>query len=192
MSNNTNNFTVATASNGTSATVATVSNGTSAAVSLPTLACGSSVSSISIDPSSVISLDDGTPVKLYVDRFQKAHHEAMEKISDWLVETQKAECTKGFSCSWSKIVCGFEISISFMDSPVINSSYDLYIQIKSVTDPGKTPVTKHIYFSTDSAVYDWFKQHDIHKLLDSLEESVKEYFKAYSNLNTVIDLELTL
>ena len=95
MSNNTNNLTVATASNGTNTTV-----------SLPSVV-GSPVSSISIDPSSVISLDDGTPVKLYVDRFQKAHHESMEKISDWLVETQKAECTRGFSCGWSKIVCGF-------------------------------------------------------------------------------------
>ena len=180
MSNNTNNLTVATVSNGT------------AAVSLPTLVGGSSDSSITIDSSSVISLDDGTPVKLYVDRFQKAHHEALEKIIDWLVETQKAECTKGFSCSWSKIVCGFEISISFMDSPVINSLYDLYIEIKSVTESGRTPVSKHIFFSTDNAVYDWFKQHDIHKLIDSLEESVKEYFKAYSNLNTVIDLELSL
>ena len=68
MSNNQNNLTVATAS-----------NGTNSVVSLPSLAVGSSVSSISIDPSSVISLDDGTPVKLYVDRFQKAHHEALEK-----------------------------------------------------------------------------------------------------------------
>ena len=173
-------------------TVATVSNGTSAAVSLPTLAYGSSVSSISIDPSSVISLDDGTPVKLYVDRFQKAHHEALEKITDWLVETQKAELAKGCICSWSRIVCGFEISISFMDSGMINSVYDLYIEIKSVTESGRTLVSKHIFFSTDSAVYDWFKQHDIHKLIDRLEESVKEYFKAYSNLNTVIDLELSL
>ena len=181
MSNNTNSLAVGTAS-----------NGTSSIVSLPTFAGGSAVSSISIDPSSVISLDDGTPVKLYVDRYQKEHHEALEKISDWLVETQKAERTKGFICSWSKIVCGFEISVNFMDSSLLNCSYDLYIQIKSVTEPGRTPVMKHIYFSTDSAVYDWFKQHDIHKLIDNLEESVKEYFKAYSNLNTVIDLELSL
>lgn len=181
MSNNTNNLTVATASNGTN-TVA----------SLPSFAVGSTAASISIDPSATISLDDGTPVKLYVDRFQKAHHESLEKITDWLIETQKAELTKGFICSWSKVVCGFEISINFMDSSVINSLYDLYIQVKSVTEAGRTPVMKHIYFSTDSAVYDWFKQHDIHKLIDSLEESVKEYFKAYSNLNTVIDLELSL
>lgn len=181
MSNNTNNLTVATAS-----------NGTNSVVSLPTLVGGSSASSITIDSSSVISLDDGTPVKLYVDKFQKAHHEALEKITDWLVETQKAERTKGFICSWSKVVCGFEISINFMDSSVINSLYDLYIQVKSVTESGRTPVSKHIFFSTDNAAYDWFKQHDIHKLIDSLEESVKEYFKAYSNLNTVIDLELNL
>lgn len=181
MSNNKDNLTVATAS-----------NGTSAAVSLPTLVGGSSASSITIDSSSVISLDDGTPVKLYVDRFQKAHYEALEKIVDWLVETQKAELAKGYMCSWSRIVCGFEISISFMDSGMINSAYDLYIEIKSVTESGRTPVSKHIFFSTDSAVYDWFKQHDIHTLIDRLEESVKEYFKAYSNLNTVIDLELNL
>lgn len=183
MSNNTNKLTVSTASNGTNTTVA-----------LPTLPTfiDPAVSSISIDSSSVISLDDGTAVKLYVDKFQKAHRESMEKISDWLVETQKAECTRGFSCGWSRIVCGFEISANFMDSPVINCSYDLYIQIKSVTEPGRTPVMKHIYFSTESAVYDWFKQHDINKLIDRLEESVKEYFKAYSNLNTVIDLELSL
>lgn len=180
MSNNTNKLTVATASNNIGSTVA-----------LPTF-IDPAVSSISIDPSSLISADDGTSVKLYVDKFQKAHRESMEKISDWLVETQKAECTRGFSCGWSRIVCGFEISANFMDSPVINCSYDLYIQIKCVTDPGRTPVMKHIYFSTESAVYDWFKQHDIHKLIDSLEESVKEYFKAYSNLNTVIDLELSL
>lgn len=79
-----------------------------------------------------------------------------------------------------------------MDSQVINSLYDLYIQVKSVTESGRTPVSKHIFFSTDNAAYDWFKQHDIHKLIDSLEESVKEYFKSYSNLNTVIDLELSL
>ena len=164
MSNNTNNLTVATTSNGTIATVATTSNGTGVAVSLPT----------------------------YIDRFQKAHHEALEKITDWLVETQKAELAKGYICSWSRIVCGFEISISFMDSGMINSAYDLYIEIKSVTESGRTPVSKHIFFSTDNAVYDWFKQHDIHKLIDSLEESVKEYFKAYCNLNTVIDLELSL
>lgn len=181
MSNNKDNLTVATAS-----------NGTGAAVSLPTLVGGSSASSITIDSSSVISLDDGTPVKLYVDKFQKAHYEALEKIADWLVETQKAELAKGYMCSWSRIVCGFEIRISFMDSVVINSSYDLHIEIKSVTETGRTPVSKHIFFSTDSAVYDWFKQHDIHKLIDRLEESVKEYFKAYSNLNTVIDLELNL
>jgi hypothetical protein len=181
MSNNKDNLTVATAS-----------NGTKSVVSLPTLVGGSSASSITIDSSSVISLDDGTPVKLYVDRFQKAHHEALEKITDWLVETQKAELAKGYMCSWSKIVCGFEIRISFMDSGMINSAYDLYIEIKSVTESGRTPVSKHIFFSTDNAVYDWFKQHDIHKLIDSLEESVKEYFKAYSNLNTVIDLELSL
>ena len=181
MSNNKDNLTVATAS-----------NGTKSVVSLPTLVGGSSASSISIDPSCVISLDDGTPVKLYVDKFQKAHHEALEKITDWLVETQKAERTKGFICSWSKVVCGFEISINFMDSSVINSLYDLYIQVKSVTESGRTPVSKHIFFSTDNAAYDWFKQHDIHKLIDSLEESVKEYFKAYSNLNTVIYLELSL
>lgn len=181
MSNSTNNLAVTAAP-----------SSTKTVVSLPTLVGSSSVSSISIDPSSVISLDDGTPVKLYVDRFQKAHHEALEKITDWLVETQKAELAKGFICSWSKIVCGFEISINFMDSAVINSLYDLYIQVKSVTDAGRTPVSKHIFFSTDNAVYDWFKQHDIHKLIDSLEESVKEYFKAYSNLNTVIDLELSL
>ena len=181
MSNNKDNLTVATAS-----------NGTKSVVSLPTLVGGSSASSISIDPSCVISLDDGTPVKLYVDKFQKEHHEALEKITDWLVETQKAERTKGFICSWSKVVCGFEISINFMDSSVINSLYDLYIQVKSVTESGRTPVSKHIFFSTDNAAYDWFKQHDIHKLIDSLEESVKEYFKAYSNLNTVIDLELSL
>lgn len=181
MSNNKDNLTVATAS-----------NGTKSVVSLPTLVGGSSASSITIDPSCTISLDDGTQVKLYVDEFQKAHHEALEKITDWLVETQKAERTKGFICSWSKVVCGFEISINFMDSPVINSLYDLYIQVKSVTESGRTPVSKHIYFSTDNAAYDWFKQHDIHKLIDSLDESVKEYFKAYSNLNTVIDLELNL
>lgn len=181
MSNNTNNF-----------TVATVSNGTKSVVSLPTLVSDSSTSTITIDSSSVISLDDGTPVKLYVDRFQKAHHEALEKIADWLVETQKTELAKGYICRWSRIVCGFEISISFMDSGMINSAYDLYIEIKSVTESGRTPVSKHIFFSTDNAVYDWFKQHDIHKLIDSLEESVKEYFKAYSNLNTVIDLELSL
>lgn len=180
MSNNTNNLTVATVLNGT------------AAVSLPTLVGGSSDSSITIDSSSVISLDVGTPVKLYVDSFQKAHHEALEKIIDWLVETQKAELAKGYMCSWSRIVCGFEISISFMDSCVINSLYDLYIEIKSVTETGRTLVSKHIFFSTDNAVYDWFKQHDIHKLIDSLEESVREYFKAYCNLNTVIDLELSL
>ena len=173
-------------------TVATASNGTKSVVSLPTLVGGSSASSITIDSSSVISLDDGTPVKLYVDRFQKAHHEALEKITDWLVETQKAELAKGYMCSWSRIVCGFEIRISFMDSGMINSAYDLYIEIKSVTDAGRTPVSKHIFFSTDNAVYDWFKQHDINKLIDRLEESVKEYFKAYSNLNTVIDLELNL
>ena len=181
MSNNKDNLTVATAS-----------NGTKSVVSLPTLVGGSSASSISIDPSCVISLDDGTPVKLYVDKFQKAHHEALEKITDWLVETQKAERTKGFICSWSKVVCGFEISINFMDSSVINSLYDLYIQVKSVTESGRTRVSKHIFFSTDNAVYDWFKQHDINTLIDRLEESVKEYFKAYSNLNTVIDLELSL
>lgn len=181
MSNNTNNLTVATTSSDTRATV-----------SLPTLVGGSSVSSITIDSSSVISLDDGTPVKLYVDRFQKAHYEALEKITDWLVETQKAELAKGYMCSWSRIVCGFEIRISFMDSCVINSSYDLHIEIKSVTETGRIPVSKHIFFSTDSAVYDWFKQHDIHTLIDRLEESVKEYFKVYSNLNTVIDLELSL
>ena len=173
-------------------TVATASNGTNSVVSLPSLAVGSTTPFISIDPSCTISLDDGTPVKLYVDEFQKAHHEALEKITDWLVETQKAERTKGFICSWSKVVCGFEISINFMDSSVINSLYDLYIQVKSVTESGRTPVSKHIYFSTDNAAYDWFKQHDIHKLIDSLDESVKEYFKAYSNLNTVIDLELNL
>ena len=181
MSNNKDNLTVATAS-----------NGTKSVVSLPTLVGGSTASTISIDSSSVISLGDGTPVKLYVDKFQKAHHEALEKITDWLVETQKAERAKGFICSWSKVVCGFEISINFMDSSIINSLYDLYIQVKSVTDTGRTPVMKHIYFSTDNAAYDWFKQHDINKLIDSLEESVKEYFKAYSNLNTVIDLELNL
>lgn len=181
MSNNKDNLTVATAS-----------NGTKSVVSLPTLVGGSSASSITIDSSSVISLDDGTPVKLYVDRFQKAHHEALEKITDWLVETQKAELAKGYMCCWSRIVCGFEIRISFMDSGMINSSYDLYIEIKSVTEAGRTPVSKHIFFSTGSAVYDWFKQHDIHTLIDRLEESVKEYFKAYSNLNTVIDLELNL
>lgn len=181
MSNNPNNLTVATAS-----------NGTSTAVSLPSLAVSSSDQFISIDPSSVVSLDNGTSVKLYVDKFQKAHHEALEKITDWLVETQKAELAKGFICSWSKVVCGFEISINFMDSQVINTLYDLYIQVKSVTESGRTPVSKHIFFSTDNAAYDWFKQHDIHKLIDSLEESVKEYFKAYSNLNTVIDLELSL
>ena len=180
MSNNTNKLTVATAS-----------NNTDSVVSLPSVV-GSPVSSISIDPSSVITLDDGTPVKLYVDRFKKAHHEALEKITDWLVETQKAEPTKGYICCWSRIVCGFEIRISFMDSGMINCSYDLYIEIKSVTEAGRTPVSKHIFFSTDNAVYDWFKQHDIHKLIDRLEESVKEYFKAYSNLNTVIDLELSL
>ena len=180
MSNSTNNFTVTAAPKNTNTTV-----------SLPSVV-GSPVSSISIDPTSVISLDDGTPVKLYVDRFQKAHHEALEKIIDWLVETQKAELAKGYMCSWSRIVCGFEIRISFMDSSVINCSYDLYIEIKSITEPGRTPVSKHIFFSTDNAVYDWFKQHDIQKLIDRLEESVKEYFKAYSNLNTVIDLELTL
>lgn len=180
MSNSTNNLAV----------TATPKN-TNTTVSLPSVV-GSPVSSISIDPSSVISLDDGTPVKLYVDRFQKAHHEALEKIIDWLVETQKAELTKGYTCSWSRIVCGFEIRISLMDSCVINCSYDLYIEIKSITDAGKTPVSKHIFFSTDNAVYDWFKQHDIQKLIDRLEESVKEYFRAYSNLNTVIDLELTL
>lgn len=181
MSNNTNNLTVATAS-----------NGTSTAVSLPSLAVSSPDQFISIDPSSAISLDDGTSAKLYVNRFQKAHHEALKKITDWLIETQKAELAKGYMCSWSRIVCGFEIRISFMDSGMINSSYDLYIEIKSVTESGRTPVSKHIFFSTDSAVYDWFKQHNIRKLIDSLEESVKEYFKAYSNLNTVIDLELNL
>ena len=181
MSNSTNNL-----------AVTAPPSSTNSVVSLPTLDVGSAVSSISIDPSSVITLDDGTPVKLYVDRFQKAHHEALEKITDWLVETQKAELAKGYMCSWSRIVCGFEIRLSFMDSGMINSAYDLYIEIKSVTDAGRTPVSKHIFFSTDNAVYDWFKQHDINKLIDSLEESVREYFKAYSNLNTVIDLELSL
>lgn len=181
MSNSTNNLAVTAAP-----------SSTKSVVSLPTLVGGSSVTSISVDSSSVYSLEDGTPVKLYVDRFQKAHHEALEKITDWLVETQKAELAKGYMCSWSRIVCGFEIRIRFMDSSVINCLYDLYIEIKSVTDAGRTPVSKHIFFSTDNAVYDWFKQHDINKLIDSLEESVKEYFKAYSNLNTVIDLELSL
>ncbi len=66
MSNNKDNLTVATAS-----------NGTKSVVSLPTLVGGSSASSITIDSSSVISLDDGTPVMLYVDKFPKAHHEAL-------------------------------------------------------------------------------------------------------------------
>lgn len=88
MSNSTNNLAVTAAPSSTNSTV-----------SLPSLVGGSSVSSISIDPSAVISLDDGTPVKLYVDRFQKAHHEALEKITDWLVETQKAELAKGYMCS---------------------------------------------------------------------------------------------
>ena len=61
MSNNTNKLTVATASNNIGSTVA-----------LPTF-IDPAVSSISIDPSSLISADDGTSVKLYVDKFQKAH-----------------------------------------------------------------------------------------------------------------------
>ena len=105
-----------------------------------------------------------SPGKWVTDKYYEEQYKAINKIIDLLVTEYKGQLGLNPTCIWSNCIGGFEIKAYFSESSVINSMYALSIQVKPVTESGKTLISKDIYFSSDTAVYDWFKEHDIYKL----------------------------
>ena len=133
-----------------------------------------------------------SPGKWVTDKYYEEQYKAINKIIDWLIAEHEGQLGANHTCNWSNCIGGFEIKAYFSESTVINSTYALSIQVKPITEPGKILISKDIYFSTDNAVYEWFKEHDIYKLFSLLENDLKTYYTSYRNLITSIDLELNL
>lgn len=144
---------------------------------------------ITADNVGTISL---APGKWVTDAYQEERYKAINEILTWLTKEQRGQLGPCHTCVWSKCIGGFEAKANFMESSVVNSMYALSIQIKPTNEPGKSFISKDIYFSSDTAVYDWFKEHDIYKLFSALENDIKTYYTSYRNLITTLDLELNL
>ena len=172
--------------------ITSTSNSSSFFNSLSTNTAGTASNTAVISTSDVIAGDTIGTIRVITDKYEEERFKNVEKLIDWLKANTKAEMGKYHTGCWSKIISGFEIKAEFGESAVVNSKYVLSLYVKSATEPGKDLIRKAIYFSTDESVYEWFKSHDINKLIDAAENNIRDYYKAYCNLNTVFDLELSL
>lgn len=174
--------------------ITSTSNSSSFFTQLTTNTAGTASNKAVINTSDVIGVDGNTlgTIRVITDKYEEERFKNVEKLLDWMKTNTKAEMGKYHTGCWSKIISGFEIKAEFGESAVVNTKYVLSLYVKSATEPGKDLIRKAIYFSTDESVYEWFKSHDIDKLIDASENNIRDYYKAYCNLNTVFDLELSL
>lgn len=172
--------------------ITSTSNSSSFFTQLATDTIGTASNTGVINTSDVIDGSTIGTIRVITDKYEEERFKNVEKLLDWMKANTKAEMGKYHTCCWSKIISGFEIKAEFGESAVVNTKYVLSLYVKSATEPGKDLIRKAIYFSTDESVYEWFKSHDIDKLIDAAENNIRDYYKAYCNLNTVFDLELSL